>query len=762
MSNIYSFISAPDSILSSVGGKGASLIKLTRLKLPVPEGYVIGTDATSEEISSLVNSLSAKYTYAVRSSAINEDGAGASFAGQYETITDVKSEDVLEAIKAVQSSSQSNRVQEYSDSMGFDSCDIGVVVHRFVKPDYAGVIFTSDVITGSSRYIVGNYVRGEGEDLVSGSKNAMEFRMDAIKYSYEGPSEFSSFAKKLYKYCSIIRDSYKCPMDIEWAVSEGKVFILQARPITTINRGNEETFDINGSLDGEYLLTKTNVGEIFMKPVSPMTYSALNKINEFVGMPYALDFINGQAYMNISVLCSMQIALGVSEEKAFSNIRDLVGKLPEGVKVPVFPFDGKAFKKHLFKLLFNKNKSKLSRNEKSEMVRNLAVIARSMIDDIRMINDNASLLSYWEQVIIPRLNDGLSSVLAECGLQMVPLFSTRNKLTKIAGEDLANRLCGSSVGILESMKPILMIEDIINGKVTSSEYMDVCGQRCVNEMELSEKHPYEIPGFVDSAIEDYKSSGVSMYSMVKQREEEYAAAVSEFKSQYPSKAKWLDKEMTKFIGANKFREEIRSKGVWIFCVLREFLLSVGRINNIGDDIFLLYIDEAFSLIKGDKSVLRYIDTRRNNVIKNESYDSFPGLIYGRFDPDEYMKSSDKRRDFYCSSIMNVNLSSDVKGFPGAVGKIEGIARVITDISHIDELQNGEILVTSATNIGWTVAFHKVSAIVTDIGAPLSHAAIVAREFGIPAVVGSGNATTVIKTGDRIIVDGGSGIVQIVK
>ena len=134
-----------------------------------------------------------------------------------------------------------------------------------------------------------------------------------------------------------------------------------------------------------------------------------------------------------------------------------------------------------------------------------------------------------------------------------------------------------------------------------------------------------------------------MYSMVKQREEEYAAAVSEFKSQYPSKAKWLDKKMAKFIGANKFREEIRSKGVWIFCVLREFLLSVGRINNIGDDIFLLYIDEAFSLIKGDESVLRYIDTRRNNVIKNESYDSFPGLIYGRFDPDEYMKSSDMEK-----------------------------------------------------------------------------------------------------------------------
>jgi pyruvate,water dikinase len=84
------------------------------------------------------------------------------------------------------------------------------------------------------------------------------------------------------------------------------------------------------------------------------------------------------------------------------------------------------------------------------------------------------------------------------------------------------------------------------------------------------------------------------------------------------------------------------------------------------------------------------------------------------------------------------------------------------VSQIDEIIEGEILVTRATNIGWTVAFHKVSAIVTDIGAPLSHAAIVAREFGIPAVVGCRNATSVLKTGDVVTVDGSKGTVVIEK
>ena len=106
--------------------------------------------------------------------------------------------------------------------------------------------------------------------------------------------------------------------------------------------------------------------------------------------------------------------------------------------------------------------------------------------------------------------------------------------------------------------------------------------------------------------------------------------------------------------------------------------------------------------------------------------------------------------------------SDIKGFPRAAGKVTGTVRVISDISHIDEVQKGDILVTCATNIGWTLVFPKVSAIVTDIGAPLSHAAIVAREFGIPAVVGCRNATTVLKTGDTVTVDGGRGTVTIEK
>ena len=102
----------------------------------------------------------------------------------------------------------------------------------------------------------------------------------------------------------------------------------------------------------------------------------------------------------------------------------------------------------------------------------------------------------------------------------------------------------------------------------------------------------------------------------------------------------------------------------------------------------------------------------------------------------------------------------IKGIAVAVGCVEGIVRRIDRFEDGNQIQPGEILVTSITNIGWTPLFPRLAAIVTDVGAPLSHAAIVAREIDIPSVIGCGNATMLLKTGDRVRVDGGRGIVEI--
>ena len=142
--------------------------------------------------------------------------------------------------------------------------------------------------------------------------------------------------------------------------------------------------------------------------------------------------------------------------------------------------------------------------------------------------------------------------------------------------------------------------------------------------------------------------------------------------------------------------------------------------------------------------------------------TYPTLIRGRFDPVRWAADPGRRTDYYDEHAAGAPASDTVTGFAGAPGVVEGIARVISQAEDAGQLGDGEILVTTVTNIGWTPVFPRAAAVVTDVGAPLSHAAIVARELGIPAVVGCGNATMRLRSGDRIRVDGGRGTVQVLR
>ena len=137
------------------------------------------------------------------------------------------------------------------------------------------------------------------------------------------------------------------------------------------------------------------------------------------------------------------------------------------------------------------------------------------------------------------------------------------------------------------------------------------------------------------------------------------------------------------------------------------------------------------------------------------------IIRGRFDPFAWASDPNRRNDIYDATAPNPTAGSEtITGFAGAAGKVEGRVRVLDGPEQGAQLQPGEILVAVTTNVGWTPIFPRAAAVVTDVGAPLSHAAIVARELGIPAVVGCGSATTYLRTGDRVRVDGGAGLVEL--
>lgn len=244
------------------GGKGGMLAKMYQDGYPVPDGLVILPSAFDKEkliinawneIQALLNDIRTKSgdaQFAVRSSALSEDSAQASFAGEFETVLNVKDDkDIQAAIYTVFRSRESERVKIYSSGKGFEqNHQIAVVIQLMIQSEISGVLFTADPITGSYTIMIGNYVYGLGEQLVSGEANAYQFKLMRPKGGYEGPAVFRKYASKLYQYAARLEKELTSPQDIEWAVADGKLYLLQARPITTLTAGNLDTYEMNYSM----------------------------------------------------------------------------------------------------------------------------------------------------------------------------------------------------------------------------------------------------------------------------------------------------------------------------------------------------------------------------------------------------------------------------------------------------------------------------------------------------------------------------------
>jgi pyruvate,water dikinase len=230
----------------------------------------------------------------------------------------------------------------------------------------------------------------------------------------------------------------------------------------------------------------------------------------------------------------------------------------------------------------------------------------------------------------------------------------------------------------------------------------------------------------------------------------------------------MGRRIKKFATDACTREAVRSEVTRVAGVVRTFALRAGVLTGLGDGIFFLSLDEILATLTGDeatiKTVAASIPARRETYTRYGDLPPYPALINGRFDPFKWAADPDRRSDLFDShaSAIRTADSNSITGFAGAAGRVEGLVRRLHSPEESNQFQAGEILVTTTTNVGWTPLFPRAAAIVTDVGAPLSHAAIVARELGIPAVVGCGNATMRLRSGDRVTVDGGQGIVEILE
>jgi len=345
-----------------------------------------------------------------------------------------------------------------------------------------------------------------------------------------------------------------------------------------------------------------------------------------------------------------------------------------------------------------------------------------------------------------------------------PATKLRLDLSALVGEAESNTLLSNfsgASGDLESLGPLVGLAKVKDGRMSREQYIERYGHRGPHEMELFAPDSDDDPAWFEKQLADFTQSAVDVDAFLAKQRAEFTAAWQRFEARFPNKLKNIRRQLDIVAAAAKNREAVRSEVTRITRLARQFLLQVSKVTGLGDGIFFLSLDEMAALLAGDKISVSCIPARREMYQRYRALPPYPALIFGRFDPFQWAADPNRRSDFYDERQTSVAASSTtIKGFAGAVGCVEGIVRRIDRMEDANQIQPGEILVTTITNIGWTPLFPRLAAIVTDVGAPLSHAAIVAREMGIPAVVGCGNATMLLKTGDRVRVDGGLGVVDI--
>ena len=287
--------------------------------------------------------LGGELLLAVRSSAIGEDSRQALFAGEFETVLNVGSlKDLHQAIQRVRASRANERVAAYRNAKGIHAAgEMAVVVQQQIEAEISGVLFTADPVTGSRMYMPGNYSRGLGDALVSGDVSASTFQLAWPQGAYSGPREFAPYAKSLYKYDRRLQQHFTAPQDIQWALSAGKLYILQSRPVTNFQGFDPTTGEWNDSLTGDYIWTNTNLGEALVYVMTPLSWIWLRcAMQAWQMLPeyHPAGNIGGRAYFNVSAFAAMYRMLGMREDRLLENIADTIQlRLPPGMVIPAIP-----------------------------------------------------------------------------------------------------------------------------------------------------------------------------------------------------------------------------------------------------------------------------------------------------------------------------------------------------------------------------------------------------------------------------------------
>lgn len=865
---------------AAIGGKARALLRLTRADLPVPDWFVVtssafdasrpqpagttrpavGPDTTGEEVERLVVApvvveeliaalrrlCPAEELVAVRSSALEEDSAARSFAGQLESYVFVPPTDVPARLADVWRSGFSARLLAYRRAAGLETRPMppAVIVQRAVDADVSGVAFSADPVSGRRGVTVVSAVLGHAEALVQGEVDADTWHVDragAVVAAHIGAKRFARRrdatagrglrveavdparwsrpaleADTVRAIAGLARRAERLfgrPQDIEWALERGRLFFLQSRPITTLA-------DKPDPDAARALWDNSNIVENYSGVTTPLTFSVARMIYERVfrefyqhmGVPsriidaHAGEFrgmiglVRGRMYYNLSSWYRVLALLpGFKVNRAF--LEQMLGiprmrpgptavgppaptardRLVDGLRLVRttcgLPLNYLLLRRGIHRFLqtldafLDEKGTDLASLRPDELAAHFRHLERHLgeVAWLPPLNDFFvmifhGLLRAWARRWIGAddpsrlLNDLLRGGRRSLAGELAARVATMARLAT-ASEDLVRTLCEGSLPA---------IEQLLRGAPALErqfrEYLTLFGERCVGELKL------ESPTLHDDPLPLLRSIGQVARRLQAGAEPTADAAAAAETARTDAEARvataigrnpWR-RALFAWMLANararlRARERLRFARTRVFGRARRILTELGRrlvaLEVLGEprDVFYLEAEEILAFVEGWATTT---DLRGLVALRRLEFQRFEA---GPPPADRFETAGIPYVGHQETPVPRPSVQPEAgwQGLGCCAGIVTGPVRIVRDPRHA-ALCPGAIIVAERTDPGWTVLFPAAAGLLVERGNVLSHAAIVAREIGLPMIVSLPGVMGWLHDGDEVQMDGASG------
>lgn len=786
---------------------------------------IIETEISSDLVRDVTNKLSkfgAEHAYAVRSSATAEDLPHASFAGQQDTYLNIIGKAaILQHIRKCWASLFTDRAVIYRIQNGFDHSQVylSVIIQRMVFPQASGVLFTADPITSNRKMLSIDAGFGLGEALVSGLTSADCYKVQeekiidkviankklAIYGQKDGGTKTHELDLEQQKIQTLtdqqilhladigreIEAYFGFPQDIEWCLVDDSFYIVQSRPITTlypvpevddtakhvyVSVGHQQMMtDSMKPLGISFWLSTTPApmhqagGRLFVD-VTPQLASPDNGQNLIATLGQSDPLIKDALLTIIERGDFIKSVRNDDNESTFNHSDkaiDSIGFQSQIENDPAIVSD-----------LIKRNQASIEELKQTIRIYSGAELFDFILEDLQQLrkilfDPQSSKVIITDLEAPSWINEKMNKWLGEKNVADILSQSVPNNITSEMGLELLDvadviRPYPEVIDYLQGVKG----DDFLDG-LTGFEggqeaqqaihaYLDKYGMRCVGEIDMtktrwSEKPAALIPMILNNIKNFEAGASKAKFEQGRQNALKKEQELLERLEQLPD-GKQKAEEMKQVISLMRhvigYREYPKYSFINRYFIYKQALLKEAdqlvqaNVIHEKEDIYYLTFEELHETVRTNKLDYQIISERKN------AYRSYEKLTPPRvFTSDGEIITGDyKRKDLPDEAIV---------GLPVSSGVVEGRARVILKMEDAN-LEEGDILVTTFTDPSWTPLFVSIKGLITEVGGLMTHGAVIAREYGLPGVVGVENATKLIKDGQRVRVHGTEGYIEILE